>query len=39
MTKRLYADQSAMTRLEALAHERTRPYGLPSDRVKRQQQR
>ncbi|HEX4259122.1 MAG TPA: enoyl-CoA hydratase/isomerase family protein [Streptosporangiaceae bacterium] len=31
MVKRLYRDQSAMTRPEALAFERTRPYGLPAD--------
>ena len=31
MVKRLYRDQSAMTRPEALAFERSRPYGLPSD--------
>jgi enoyl-CoA hydratase len=39
MTKRLYADQSGLTRSEALAHERTRPYGLPPDREQRQKQR
>jgi enoyl-CoA hydratase/carnithine racemase len=36
MVKRLYRDQSAMTRPEALAFERSRPYGLPSDSQARQ---
>jgi enoyl-CoA hydratase/carnithine racemase len=39
MVKRLYRDQSAMTRPEALAFERTRPYGLPADSQARRSRR
>jgi enoyl-CoA hydratase len=38
MTKALYADEAAMTRAGALAYERTRPYGLPTDRPKNPQE-
>jgi enoyl-CoA hydratase len=39
MLKRLYRAQSAMTRPEALAYERTRPYGLPADHQTRRTRR
>jgi enoyl-CoA hydratase len=39
MLKRLYREQSAMSRPEALAYERTRPYGLPADRETRRARR
>jgi enoyl-CoA hydratase len=39
MLKRLYREQSAMSRPEALAYERTRPYGLPADHEVRRARR
>jgi enoyl-CoA hydratase len=39
MLKRLYRAQSVMPRPEALAYERTRPYGLPADHQARKARR